>query len=442
MGNIYGDRLNRDEFVNMVVSIIKNCADKGAPTSFSIEGEWGQGKTWIINKIEAKLKNIDISTEYSIEEYNKAKSDYFIIHYNAWEKDYYDEPIIAILSAIVNELNMQLRTENLLTTLGKELGKELLLQLEVVLGALSKKILGFDIVTTGKNTLKSINKLKEDSKIKLKANNPHDNIDSDINQVIEILNKLSQKIPIVFIVDELDRCIPTFTIKTLERLHHVFDKVNRSVIVLSVSDSQLKRSIDKLYGEGSSTHYFKKFIDFRIQLGSGSAEATEVEKKLNEFSRLFDSNEGDTQGKDIINQICEKLLPREFENIIDRAILCHRLVGEDTSTFPQECMMAEIIVQTYWNVCEREGNAYNISPENGNDPKSDIGIALKKYFVAMRNNPNISLSGDGIIFYVVALILKYRVNQRLLVGETLELSNMLSDYYKKYEVYFRMVRMP
>ena len=45
MGNIYGDLLNRDEYVKDIVSIIQNCVDKKTPTTFSIEGEWGQGKT-------------------------------------------------------------------------------------------------------------------------------------------------------------------------------------------------------------------------------------------------------------------------------------------------------------------------------------------------------------------------------------------------------------
>ena len=80
MGNIYGDILNRDEYVDKVVSIIENCVDKKTPTTFSIEAEWGQGKTWLINKVEAKLKKLDISREYTAKEYEKAKSDYFIIN--------------------------------------------------------------------------------------------------------------------------------------------------------------------------------------------------------------------------------------------------------------------------------------------------------------------------------------------------------------------------
>lgn len=162
MGFIYGDILGREDYVNNVVSIVKDCAKKSKPITFAIEGKWGQGKTWLINKIEAKLKNLDISKDYTKEKYEKSSSEYFIIHYNAWEKDYYEEPLLAILSTIVSELNKQLCVNNVLKTIALDLGKEVLAQLEIVLSTVSKKLLHFDIVDFTKNTAKGIKKIKEE----------------------------------------------------------------------------------------------------------------------------------------------------------------------------------------------------------------------------------------------------------------------------------------
>ena len=91
-------------------------------------------------------------------------------------------------------------------------------------------------------------------------------------------------------------------------------------------------------------------------------------------------SKGEAVSMAIMEKICEELLPREVENIIDRAILCHKLVGEDTFDFPSECMIAEIMIQTYWNIAEREKNSHNISPDNGNTPETPIGVELKNYF--------------------------------------------------------------
>jgi len=442
MGTIYGDFLNRDDYVDKIVSVIKECANKTVPTTFSIEGEWGQGKTWLIHKVEASLKGLDISKEYSIEQYENARSDYFIIHYNAWEKDYYEEPLLAILSTIVTELNKQLVVNNILQSLGKKIGRELLKQLENVLSTISQKIFKFDVIAIGKQTAKAIKKVKEESDVKLISENSNKDIDSDIKNLIEILNKLSKEIPIVFVVDELDRCVPIFAVKTLERLHHIFYHVNKSVTVLSISKEQLDRSINQLYGQGSSIHYFRKFIDFRIMLNGGKADVDGIQTKLNEFSKLFNHASMDTRGKELLRNICEDLLPREFENVINRAMLCHRLIEEDTSMFPYECLIAEIIVQTYWNIAEREKNSHNISPDNGNRTETALGTELKNYFKKLRSSPNLSFEGDGIIACVVSNVLNYKYNFGYMAGDEVTLFSKVTDYYKKYAIYFKIVRIP
>lgn len=373
MEKIYGDRMHREEYVKDIVSIIKSCVNRKTPTTFSIEGDWGQGKTWLLQKIEATLKGLDISKEYDINEFEQAKSDFFIIHYNAWEKDYYEEPLLAILLTIVNELNKQLRIESILTTVYKKLGKQALHLLENVLGSISQRLLHFNIVNAGKNGVNALKKLKSESEIKLNTENDLSNIESDIKNVVSILNQLSSKYPIIFIVDELDRCIPSFAIKTLERLHHIFDKVESSVTILSICREQLDRSINQAYGAGSANHYFKKFIDFKIFLNNGNADDKEIDCLLAEYAQLFQPADNSTEGKEILKIICDNLLPREFENMIERAKLCHSLINQDSISFPYECMIAEIIIQTYWNICEKEKNQYNISPDNGNDPTSEIG---------------------------------------------------------------------
>lgn len=439
MGFIYGDILGREDYVNNVVSIVKDCAKKSKPTTFAIEGKWGQGKTWLIDKIEAKLKNLDISKDYTKEEYEKSSSEYFIIHYNAWEKDYYEEPLLAILSTIVNELNRQLYVNNVLRTVAVDLGKEVLVQLETVLSAVSKKLLHFDLVDFTKKTVKGIKRLRKRSKIILKTKNPNNDIENDIKNVISTLNKLSKSVPIIFIVDELDRCIPNFAIKTLERLHHIFDNVPNSVTILAMHKEQLSRSIDKLYGKDASSQYLKKFIDFKIILNEGNLDEEEVYKNLTILSNKFSKSTQDTQGKILVNEIISLLLPREFENIVHRAILCHDLVDMDTTELPYECMLAEIIIQTFWVIAEKEGNTFNISPENGNSPNTNVGKSIKEYF-KKNIKQNASLEGDGIIACVVSLVLGYKFNHTTLVGDTVELYQKLTEFYDKYKLYFKMIR--
>ena len=49
--------------------------------------------------------------------------------------------------------------------------------------------------------------------------------------------------PLVFIIDELDRCRPTFAIELLERVKHIFDVPN-IVFVFGINRSELVKALD------------------------------------------------------------------------------------------------------------------------------------------------------------------------------------------------------
>mgnify|MGYP003533024634 FL=1 len=44
-------------------------------------------------------------------------------------------------------------------------------------------------------------------------------------------------------VDELDRCLPEYSIKVLERLHHLTENTDNVITVLSMDKSQLEKSV-------------------------------------------------------------------------------------------------------------------------------------------------------------------------------------------------------
>lgn len=76
-------------------------------------------------------------------------------------------------------------------------------------------------------------------------------------------NKTKQKL--VFIIDELDRCKPTFALSLLERIKHLFS-VDEIVFVLVAHLPQLARMVEKEYGVSSGVQYLEKFYGLRIRL--------------------------------------------------------------------------------------------------------------------------------------------------------------------------------
>lgn len=83
------------------------------------------------------------------------------------------------------------------------------------------------------------------------------------NGIKEIANDQT----VVIIVDELDRCLPTYAIKVLERIHHIFNGLENVVVIIAMEKKQIENSLHQIYGEGMDVdQYLKKFIPFSVKL--------------------------------------------------------------------------------------------------------------------------------------------------------------------------------
>lgn len=80
------------------------------------------------------------------------------------------------------------------------------------------------------------------------------------------------KPPIVIIIDELDRCRPTYAIKLLEEIKHLFD-VPGLVFVFGLYGDQLAHSISGAYGAGfDGKAYLRRFLHRRYRLADPDLE--------------------------------------------------------------------------------------------------------------------------------------------------------------------------
>ena len=76
-------------------------------------------------------------------------------------------------------------------------------------------------------------------------------------------NKATRKC--VVIIDELDRCKPTFALSLLERIKHLFS-VEEIVFVLVAHLAQLAKMVEKEYGVDSGARYLEKFYHRQVRL--------------------------------------------------------------------------------------------------------------------------------------------------------------------------------
>lgn len=73
--------------------------------------------------------------------------------------------------------------------------------------------------------------------------------------------------PLIFIIDELDRCRPNYSVLLLEQIKHFFSVPN-IVFVLSIDKTQLGNAVCGVYGSEKldSNEYLKRFIDIEYSI--------------------------------------------------------------------------------------------------------------------------------------------------------------------------------
>lgn len=317
------DLLNREKFIENTIKIINQLSEIKKGCCFAIEGGWGIGKTFVIEKIEEQLKRIPSE---------KSNDDrYFVFHYNCWQHDYYEEPAVAIISAMLasikkDEVLVNEEAEKVIKAGYEFVGEEL------------KKIAGLYIENKiGINLISWAEDIKNNKETTQKAEHEFDqmfNFSQTIEKVRKKLEKIAQKRTIVLFVDELDRCIPQYAIKVLERLHHIFYGLDNVVVIMAIDRNQLEHSVEEMFGarvNDSSIDiekYLKKFIDFSVVLDNGRINESYLEKYQIYFEKFTMEHDDDT--KEMYNILSELLADnidiRRQEKIIEKANMVHSLV--------------------------------------------------------------------------------------------------------------------
>lgn len=348
------DILNRKEFVEKLVTLTDRLADNKKNTSFAIDGEWGVGKSFVLDMYEEELSKIQSE--------ETAKDKYFIIRYNCWKYDYYEEPLIAIVSTIIETIEQKTKlfpdNEKKSKILGvlKAVGLSLL---SMANSAIRQK--------TGVDLGQAFGVIKKGIDDGAKSYDEKHNYDvyfgfnKAMSALQDSIKELSEEYTIVFLVDELDRCLPEYAIKVLERLHHLTENTKNIITVIAIDKTQLKTSLKNSFGFEADT-YLKKFIEFEIKLGKGKVSEKFVDKYA-EYVELFDKDilPFNDSIEEFLQAVFQSIGAREQEHLIERAMLAHRLLFTDKKDYAFMCM--EILI-TVLSTCYDDIKAFSDEMEH------------------------------------------------------------------------------
>lgn len=368
------DLLKRKEFVDNFTSIIKNYSKHSF--SIAIDGLWGSGKTFTIDMIEESLFN-----------------EFLIFKYNAWENDFYEEPLIALLTTMVDHLNEMNKLENSINGITNEILSNCKDKIIAIISKISEQKLGFDIINTIKKTKNFFKKKRVESEIK-NSFDQNINLKTAIKEVRKTLTELTSNTKIIFIVDELDRCLPQQAIRTLERTHHIFEGLDKTILLYTFDKNQLTGMLKNIYGtDFNPKQYFKKLFDVTLKLPNGEIDdniESYIKDYLEDFNLKIEPQEKDLTIQEIINTILPNTPVREIKNIVELVHTAHKITKSknnyicDYSIALYEIFLACLVCK-FPESYKRFSKYQHISPEKfdiyiSNNNEQAIQYRLSKLF--------------------------------------------------------------
>jgi len=246
------DIFSRKQFAEVLTNLIQNTEGE---LVIALDAKWGEGKTTFVKMWQGLLAEKKITSVY----------------FDAFENDYIEDPLLALsgeMLSLIKEPDSRRGFKEKAVSAIKIISRA---SARVGIKALTAGVLDETILDTT-DTVKDAS--KETSEI----------VDKYIGERLEAFKKdkcalvgfkdsiksvaegLPNGGPLIFIIDELDRCKPTFALEVIERIKHVFS-VPKVVFVLVMNRRQLEEVIRIRYGQGvEASQYLQKFIHLWVEL--------------------------------------------------------------------------------------------------------------------------------------------------------------------------------
>lgn len=341
------DVLDRGAFVEQLIEIANLLSDGRKNSCYAINGEWGVGKSFVLDMFEKEAERQQSDTIDN--------DRYMVFRYNCWAYDYYEEPIIAIVAALIDAIDAK---ERMIPAESRGKVKGILKALGAsILNGLSDKVTEFVEEKSGID-ISQIEQILKDgfasADKEWEANHefdPYFEFRKTLKGLRKVVGKLTKEKTLLVIVDELDRCLPEYTIKVLERLHHVFDDVPNVQVILAVDKSQLGQIVENIYGTTTQVErYLAKFIDFEITLTCGEVNGALKERFPHYFSYFTYQMVTEQDVEAFITMILKGVDARGIGAIIEKSNLCHKMLWIE-----EECCSSILCIEVFLALLKHYG---------------------------------------------------------------------------------------
>ena len=239
-------KLNREPYAEVLTSIVENYADGFV---LAVDNEWGTGKTTFIKMWRQYLEDNEFSTLY----------------FNAWENDFENDVLVALISEL-EELKEAGRDEEKFKKVVDKAAPFVSKLLPSLVKSITAKYAGEGFVKDIVEGFAEITgeELQTEMQAYAKRKKGLKEFRDSLHNFIRIVTPDK---PLVFFIDELDRCRPNYAVEVLEQIKHLFS-VDGIVFVLSIDKEQLGHAVRGVYNSEKikAGEYLKRFIDIEYNI--------------------------------------------------------------------------------------------------------------------------------------------------------------------------------
>lgn len=239
------DLLGRKEVADFLQNLLESDDEIKV---INIDSPWGTGKTFFLDNWRQQLER-----------------DRGVVYFNAWEKDYTGDPFISLVAAIKDQLEKQIGKSVKQRKIVKEFKDKASqtffatapIMVKLLGKGVFKKISGVDVDEMNEEVSSALDKASEIAIQSIIESSKNDEkvvegfevtLKALVSEASRIKAKDKEK-PVYILIDELDRCRPTYAIELLERVKHFFS-VEGCKFIIATDTGQLLHSVKAVYGSG------------------------------------------------------------------------------------------------------------------------------------------------------------------------------------------------
>ena len=259
----YNDHIGREQTAKILTRFIGAIEGPGV---LAIDAPWGAGKTTFLNMWKQYLHN----------------EGFPVVMFNAWENDFSGNPFVSLTAELTKGISKYGESVKPKVNKVKKLAKLVPSFVRVGgvgLSSLADAAVGAEgvVAATGANFSEQVaSQVDKGLENYWSAKESEVSFKDSLQDLACTLSQARANRPLIVIIDELDRCRPTYAIELLETAKHLFS-VDNIVFVLGINIVEMSHSIRALYGSKFDAEgYLRRFIDFDYRLPEATHKLTPV----------------------------------------------------------------------------------------------------------------------------------------------------------------------